>query len=48
MKFLSTCALQMNVWYGFLHDHMVGRFFFAENTIKGNIYLDMLELFAFP
>jgi hypothetical protein len=48
MKFLSKCTPKMNVWCGFLHDHVVGSFFFAKNFIKGGkICLDMLELFAF-
>ena len=33
-------SVSMTVWYQL-------SFFFLESAIKGNIYLDMLELFAF-
>lgn len=39
---------KVNVWCGLLHDQVVGPFFFAEKTINGIIYLDMLEQFLFP
>lgn len=39
---------KLNVWCGLLNDRVVGPFFFAERTITGIIYLDMLELFVFP
>ena len=39
---------KVNVWCGLLQNQIVGPFFFQENTITGNIYLDMLENFAVP
>jgi hypothetical protein len=37
----------VNVWYGLLCDRVVGSFFFAEGTITGGIYQDMLENYFF-
>jgi hypothetical protein len=34
--------------FGLQYNSVVGLFPFAENTIKRNIYLGMLELLAFP
>jgi hypothetical protein len=31
-----------------MHDRVAWPFFFAENNIMANIYLSMLQLFAFP
>lgn len=39
---------KVNVWCGLMHDRVVGPFIFAENTINGDIYCDMLELYVFP
>lgn len=39
---------KVNVWCGLMHDRIVGPFIFAEKTINGNIYCDMLELYVFP
>jgi transposase len=39
---------KINVWCGLFHDRVIGPFFFQENNINGNIYIDMLENFAFP
>jgi hypothetical protein len=39
---------KLNVWCGLIHDHIFGPFVFAENTIDGRMFLDMLELFLFP
>jgi hypothetical protein len=40
-------TLKVNTWCGLLCDCVIGPFLFAENTIIVNIYLNMLELFAF-
>lgn len=39
---------KLNVWCGLLYDKVIGPFFFAEKTINGIVYLDMLEQFLFP
>ena len=39
---------KVNVWCGFLHDHLVGPFSFEEDTVTSTIYMNMLEGFAFP
>ena len=39
---------KVDVWCGLLHDHLVGPFFFAEDTVTSTIYMNMLEGFAFP
>jgi hypothetical protein len=39
---------KVNVWCGLFHDCVIGPFFFAEQSITGSIYLDMLENFAMP
>lgn len=39
---------KVNVWCGLMYDQVIGPFFFAEKTINGTIYLDMLEQFLFP
>ena len=39
---------KVNMWCGLLHDHLVGPFFFAEDTVTLTIYMNMLEGFAFP
>lgn len=44
-----VCDLpKLNVWCRLMHDHIFGPFVFAENTINGRMFLDMLELFLFP
>jgi hypothetical protein len=30
-----------------MHGHVTGLFFFAENTVTGNIYVDTLQMFVF-
>lgn len=39
---------KVNVWCGLLQDKIIGPFFFVEGTITGNVYQDMLELYAIP
>ena len=39
---------KLNVWCGLSHNEVIGPFFFAEKTVNGKTYLDMLEQFFFP
>ncbi|GBM61814.1 hypothetical protein AVEN_80455-1 [Araneus ventricosus] len=39
---------KVNVWCALMHDKVIGPFFFAELTVRSNIYLDMLQLYAVP
>lgn len=39
---------KVNVWCGLMCDTIIGPFFFAEMTVTGTTYLDMLEQYAFP
>jgi hypothetical protein len=39
---------KVNVWCALYHNTVIGPFFFAEKTITGITYLDMLEQFALP
>ena len=39
---------KVNVWFGLLHDRLVGPVFFAEDTVTSTIYMNMLEGSAFP
>lgn len=39
---------KVNVWCGLMYNRIFGPFFFAEKTINGAVYLDMLENFLFP
>lgn len=39
---------KVNVWCGLMHNKIIGPFFFAELSITGNIYLDMLQHFVIP
>lgn len=39
---------KINVWCGLSREEVIGPFFFAEKTINGNVYLDMLENYCFP
>ena len=39
---------KVNLLCGLLHDHLVGPFFFVEDTVTSTIYMSMLEGFAFP
>ena len=39
---------KMNVWCSLSHNKVIGPFFFAEKTVRGTTYLDMLEQFFFP
>jgi hypothetical protein len=41
-------SAKVNVWCGLLCDRVVGPFFYAESTITGGIYHDMLENYFFP
>ena len=36
------------VWCRLTHETVIGPFFFVENTINGNVYLDMLQNYAIP
>jgi hypothetical protein len=38
----------INVWCGLMHDRIIGPFFFVENTVSANVYLDMLTNYAIP
>ncbi|CAL1291614.1 unnamed protein product [Larinioides sclopetarius] len=42
------CSPKVNVWCGLLYDLIVGNFFYAESTVTGNIYQDLLEIYVFP
>jgi hypothetical protein len=37
-----------NVWCGVMRHMIIGPLFFAEKTVTGSSYLDMLQLYAFP
>lgn len=39
---------KVNVWCGLLHNTVIGPFFFSENSVTADIYLDMLQLFVIP
>lgn len=39
---------KLNVWCGLMHNLIIGPFFFAEQTVTGNTYLDMLDQFVVP
>lgn len=39
---------KVNVWCGLMCNRIIGPFFFAEKTVTGATYLDMLQMFAFP
>jgi hypothetical protein len=39
---------KINVCCGLMHDRMIGPFFFVENTVSANVYLDMLTNYAIP
>ena len=39
---------KVNVWCALLHDRIIGPFFFCEDTVTSDVYLDMLQLFAVP
>jgi hypothetical protein len=48
-----TCELErgsprVNTWASIMHNKFIGLFFFSEKTMTGRLYLDMLELYAFP
>jgi hypothetical protein len=36
------------MWHGLPYNHVEGPFTFAENTMKGNINLSILNMSAFP
>ena len=38
---------KVNVWCGLIHDHIVGLFFDAEDTMTSTISMNMVEGFAF-
>jgi hypothetical protein len=38
---------KLNMWCSITSDHIIGTFFFAENTIISTVYLDMLQNFVF-
>jgi hypothetical protein len=37
---------KVNVWCGVMCNMIIGPFFFAEKTVTGSSYLDMLQLYA--
>ena len=39
---------KINVWYGLMHNQIIGPFIFAESIITVNIYLDMLKHYVVP
>jgi hypothetical protein len=39
---------KVNVWLGMTQSKLYGPFFFAESTVTGPVYLDMLEQFLEP
>ena len=39
---------KVNVWCGLVHEHLVGLFFFVEDTVTSTIYMNLLEGFVFP
>lgn len=39
---------KVNVWCCIAYDTLIGPFFFHEQTVTGNVYLDMLENYAYP
>lgn len=39
---------KVNVWCGVMKNRVIGPFFFAEKTINGVVYLDMLINYCFP
>ncbi|KAJ4426761.1 hypothetical protein ANN_26560, partial [Periplaneta americana] len=39
---------KINVWCRLTHETVIGPFFFVENTISGNVYLDMLQNYVIP
>ncbi|KAJ4441977.1 hypothetical protein ANN_11841 [Periplaneta americana] len=39
---------KLNVWCGLMHNLIIGPFFFAEQTVTRNTYLDMLDQFVVP
>lgn len=39
---------KVNVWCGLLCNKVIGPFFFCENTVNSQVYLDLLERFVFP
>ncbi|MCQ7131119.1 DUF4817 domain-containing protein [Salmonella enterica] len=39
---------KVNVWCGLMSTRIIGPFFFAEQTITANVYLDMLTEFVIP
>ncbi|KAJ4447807.1 hypothetical protein ANN_09815 [Periplaneta americana] len=46
---LERDSPKINVWCGLTHETVIGPFFFCvENTINGNVYLDMLQHYAIP
>lgn len=45
---LERDSPKINVWCGLTHETVIGPFFFVENTINGNVYLDMLQNYAIP
>ena len=49
----DTCELErdspkLNVWCGIMHDKIIGPFFFAEESITAQIYLDVLTEYVSP
>ncbi|KAJ4430952.1 hypothetical protein ANN_19545 [Periplaneta americana] len=45
---LERDSPKINVWCGLTHEIVIGPLFFVENTMNGNVYLDMLQNYAIP
>jgi hypothetical protein len=41
-------SLKANVWCGVIHDQVTGPFFFQEQAINMNTYLNRLQLYTVP
>ena len=45
---LEQDSPKLNVWYGIMHDKIIGLFFFIEKSITTQIYLDVLTEYVSP
>lgn len=43
---IERASPKVNVCCGFLHNRMIGSFFFVQNTVASGIYLDMVSQFV--
>ena len=39
---------KVNIWCGMMHNQIIGPFFFNEETITANVYLDLLTEYVVP